>query len=933
MVTVRVIRAAFLLSFAISLASSSIAAPVQYALRGQILTADGKPAAGAIVEQLGVNHSSLTAAMADGEGRFALADGFERGVSLQARTADGREQAVYRVPAGSVRAQAAKDHTIRLSPAKVQSLHVTKDGIAVAEVDVVVSGSDYVIRGRTDAGGNAVVLIPAHRAPTSVAAFHPQLGVGGIYSRGATLDGESHKIELLPVAPHEIHVVDDDGKPVAGLEFSIGVGTGGKPDINWISLWALDAARVRTGDDGIAKVAWTPRDVRMVSPHIWSDAWKSDQLDPVKDGVTTQKLRQKHPVHGRLIAPEGVDPSGILISGCGFGSGNHIDLPVTRAAADGSFTLHVPAGHSYVVGVQDEQWAADPWTGDLRTDLPDEPVQVELKLYPATPLLVRVTRGPEHTPVANTFVSLNTERRFKYTNEQGERGNANGSIRGWLLTDDEGIARGAIARGESTISISDGNWTEERKVNATSAEPIDVQFYRPWLGRRRLTGQLLDGDKPYTPSSEAKLLAWTLVPNRMPLQHQPKLLEDGKFEVDFDAETAAVLLLDPANKLGGLIEVGPNDSQATLNLQATASYSGRLTDSAGKPVADSEVYLTPQQNWATSIVAAQTDSEGRFQFASVPSDVPLTARLRTDIFDSRQAYITRGDRTFKPEEKRENDRLSVRDNSGQQVKLPDPKLAESIDTAARDAKLNHMGVLVVLEGDDSVKLRDLTSRLLDGGETPDVYAYRVVSVSPERAKNEAGYIGEHQWPAAAEGEAIVLVLGDDGAVLEHLTITAATRDESLSEARHLLAKHRPPQRDAITLLAEAQQEAKASGRRLWVISGGPRCGPCFRLARWMDYQHALLDKDYVLVKVMGGMDKNAEVIQPLLPGSQSEGIPFHAIVEPDGKVLVTSKGPQGNIGMPSDLDGIQHLRKMLETTAQKLTPDDIAALEKSLLPH
>jgi hypothetical protein len=99
----------------------------------------------------------------------------------------------------------------------------------------------------------------------------------------------------------------------------------------------------------------------------------------------------------------------------------------------------------------------------------------------------------------------------------------------------------------------------------------------------------------------------------------------------------------------------------------------------------------------------------------------------------------------------------------------------------------------------------------------------------------------------------------------------------------------------------------------------------------MDYQHALLEKDYVLVKVLGGVDKNAEVIAPLLPGSQSEGIPFHAIVEPDGKVLITSKGPLGNIGMPSDPEGVRHLRKMLEATAQKLTADEIAQLEKSLV--
>src|SRR5690606_27482714 len=122
---------------------------------------------------------------------------------------------------------------------------------------------------------------------------------------------------------------------------------------------------------------------------------------------------------------------------------------------------------------------------------------------------------------------------------------------------------------------------------------------------------------------------------------------------------------------------------------------------------------------------------------------------------------------------------------------PEIKLVESIATACRDAKLNHMGVLVVIEGDDSASRRDLTSRLLDGGDTPDIYAYRVTSVSPERAKAEAAELAARKWPAASEGQAVVLVLGEDGGVVADLTIAAAERDGSLSEARQLLAKHRP----------------------------------------------------------------------------------------------------------------------------------------------
>ncbi len=41
-----------------------------------------------------------------------------------------------------------------------------------------------------------------------------------------------------------------------------------------------------------------------------------------------------------------------------------------------------------------------------------------------------------------------------------------------------------------------------------------------------------------------------------------------------------------------------------------------------------------------------------------------------------------------------------------------------------------------------------------------------------------------------------------------------------------------------------------------MIEGGPRCSPCFRLARWIEDQHATLDEDFVVVKLMAGIDKH-----------------------------------------------------------------------------
>src|SRR5439155_16915678 len=126
-------------------------------------------------------------------------------------------------------------------------------------------------------------------------------------------------------------------------------------------------------------------------------------------------------------------------------------------------------------------------------------------------------------------------------------------------------------------------------------------------------------------------------------------------------------------------------------------------------------------------------------------------------------------------------------------------------------------------------------------------------------------------------------------------------------------------RDARQLLTEAQKEAKATGRRLWIVLSGPRCGPCFRLARWMEDQHALLAKDYVVVKLLKGLDKGAWEAGKELKQPAGAGIPWMGITEPDGTLLITSDGPLGNTGFPTGFEDLRHLRNMLRQTARWLT--------------
>ncbi len=416
---------------------------------GKVVLADGSPAAGAIVERLGTNQYTITTTETDADGRFQSTARFENGVQLHLRTPDGREQAVYFLSAPAVRAASREVQQIKLQPATAQTVRVTADGQPVAGAEVIVSNAGYSVTGKSDAAGQVGLFIPAGASLRSVAAYHPSAGVGSQFFREGSLPKDVYEIALRPTATHEIRVVDDDNQPVPGVELSVNAATG---DYDFIVLAPLSVAKVRTDEAGIAKVPWILRDdLRSVTPELWSDEWKVDRLDSdrVKEGITVQKLRRKRPVAGRLIAPEGTDLAGILIEGTGFGTGRRVDRPTARAAADGSFTLMVPADHSYLVSVLDDQWACEPWTGDLLVDKDPHKVQVELELFKATPLEIHVARGPDREAVAGAFVGVSTERQYPFTNDGGIRGTAVGRVSCWLRTDADGVARAGIGA-EST---------------------------------------------------------------------------------------------------------------------------------------------------------------------------------------------------------------------------------------------------------------------------------------------------------------------------------------------------------------------------------------------------------------------------------------------------------------------------------------------------
>jgi len=236
-----------------------------------------------------------------------------------------------------------------------------------------------------------------------------------------------------------------------------------------------------------------------------------------------------------------------------------------------------------------------------------------------------------------------------------------------------------------------------------------------------------------------------------------------------------------------------------------------------------------------------------------------------------------------------------------------------------------------LQGDDSARVANLTDEILDDrwrdDEPPQILGYLPLVVAAKSIKSESALIMQLGWRRPATSEVVLIVTNGSGDQVATQRIDAGDH-AAAEQAAEFVRRNRTPIRDARELLDGAQKNAGRTGRRIWIVLSGPRCGPCFLLARWMYEQHELLEKDYVIVRSFG-LDEHFAEVKDLLKPPDGCGIPWFAITEPDGTVIVTSDGPLGNVGFPDSKEGMRHLRDMLGRTARRLTGDELDRLTQS----
>ena len=907
-------------------------------LTGVVRMPDGSPAVRATVRAFTGLDKTSAVARTDDAGRFELQDVFGNGCRLHASSADGSDQTVLTVRSGVTRSALAAPLELSLLPAVAHRVTVLSQGRPVAGAHVVALGLDFEVQGVTGQDGTLRLLLPANERLSELVAWHPTLGVNGKHDLADRPRKWATELSLLPSGPLRIRAVDALGKPVGGLELGASVRT---EDSDWIVAKRIDALHVRTDALGTAIMPWTPREnLRHVDVSILGSDWKLDETDltRIKTGMITVHARREITVRGRLIMPDRADAEGILVTGFGVGPTSNGHIPYARARRDGTFELSIPSDHNYIIGLDDVKWASDPWVGMILVNDTAKPAEVTMRVYPATPVTVKVTRGPRREPVALASVNLTSKGQVNWSDRKTgvKISGSSGGVRTWLTTDADGVARAGVGKGEHVLRLSSGDWNEERTVEVTSATPVEIEFHRSWNGKRRITGRLMLNGAPFAPSEALVARAWGTPPtsHQLPPAFEPVVKANGSFEVAFDAESASLFFVDRDRQRSGFAGPVHGDAKVDVIMEPTATYTGVLVDDNAQPVAGVtlEMCVKTSESFTKPVAVQQTDRAGRFRFTGVPSKVALRFNIRRQP-DQPECYIANDDPIFKPGEIRENDQLKVRPyNSESGTSRVVAPLATTVEKTCRDARAGGMRAVVALLGDDSGDTSRTIDQLFDyeNERTRAVLSYLTMRVDAARQKSDAAVLAEYGWPRPGPGEIVLVALDGDQKMIANQRITTNQVATAVGIGADFLKLHRPPSRDALTLLAEARNDAKRSGRRVWLIYGGPRCSPCFRLARWIEDHHATLDKDYVVVKLMGGVDEHVTEAIDGLPIQDGDGIPWFAFTEPDGAVLAISRGALGNIGFPASVEGIGHFRRMLDGTVQRMTSDEVDRLINSL---
>jgi len=228
----------------------------------------------------------------------------------------------------------------------------------------------------------------------------------------------------------------------------------------------------------------------------------------------------------------------------------------------------------------------------------------------------------------------------------------------------------------------------------------------------------------------------------------------------------------------------------------------------------------------------------------------------------------------------------------------------------------------------------LTKRLVRLFAQPDVHDAlgncEPVAVSPDEKDDLAKMVDISTEVLDAIQTPTLIVIDESGRAIVDDRL-AVSGDEEFIDPKPLVEflERYKPRLDAEVLLAVALQQAQQQNKRVFLkqTSAYSRDG---RMMSKLLQDHALLfDSEYVIVSIDANRFAGGRaVMQRYRP--RDGRLPWVAILDATGAVLITSDGPDGPIGFPTNGAGISYFMHMLESTVQRATPQQLQPVRQTL---
>lgn len=883
---------------------------------------------------------------------------------ISAESTDGKFADTSLVYGHDLRGAASHFHTLTLKPTQPFDFRVLNEGKPVPGAHVAVNTGDYfTAKGMTNKNGVATLNFPVNSTLDSVLAWCDDGQIGGYsFDRDPVRDPRLplHEIEVSWCVDQKIRLVDiETGKPLVGFKFESEIAT--KPGYNFLPRSLADGMHdLVTDENGEAIDTWFPDwtnvhfypqlDRKFEYGQGWSKA--GDGKAKLVDGVFVCEFEQPPSLKrlhfkGQVILPEGVKGGlQVKLTSYQHPQEGRYDPITCRTDIDGNFTANVIPGATYSIAVNDPVWASEAWVGILAGAGSENVPSPKLTIFKGEPIAVTVTAGPDRNPLANTTIAFSSKFHFEWIEEGRSRGGSD-SLQWWAATDENGVARTTAAPGKFSTHIYNPDWRPSQEFELKKGEPAELVFHRTSPGKRTVRGQLTFASDT---AGEPKTLAGSVVELRAvdgetKSEATVSTDEDGKFSVEMDGAHIGGFATTTDRKYTSTFFIsGLDDKLHKATLVPMIKYQGKVVDGSDQPIEDQELQLKVilkgkedhnsdnrfvRNQFNIDTLSAVTDSSGLFEFM-VPADMPCRLYYRTapatDLNDGLRLF---GFKHFISGEDRPLEIVKI-------GKAATPKYTpkQTVVWKVKDCQLSNTRHLFVLEGKgDSVS--DFLQKALneDSKKGRDLYWYGVTRISSSEliGAEPQKFWETYQSQLPLENEVTFLVLGHEAEKIDALTVDA-NDSAAFSEVVKFVKANRIETVDAQKTLDDALALAKSTDRRVWLQFCQTRCGPCFRLSRWIDKHKEVLEKAYIFIKVDDMRDDNGADIWKRYVGERSIGIPFSVVLDEEGNVLEESlDSNKSNIGFPSTFEDGRSFKRIFDATAKgNLSKDEIDSLVKSI---